>query len=65
MNKILLKTTYVFRVETETDATDLIENQKEQSEGTVTYKVDRKVKKSKGEIIDEFWVVTVTHDYTV
>ena len=64
MNKTLLKNTFVFRVESEDHATQLIEQQKQESEGSVTYKVDRKTKKSKGEIIDEFWVVTITHDFT-
>ena len=60
----LLKQTFTFRVDTEEDAVELIEYRKGLNQGTVTYKVDHKVKKSKGEIVDEFWVVSVTHDFT-
>lgn len=59
----LLKQTFVFRVESEEDAVELIEYRKGLNQGTVTYKVDHKTKKSKGEIVDEFWVVSVTHDF--
>lgn len=58
------KVTYVKRVDTEEDTVTLIEDHKNLNEGTVTYKVDHKVKKSKGEIVDEYWLVTISHDYT-
>lgn len=61
----LQKETFVFRVETEELATKLIEEQKDSSKGVVSYKADYKTKKSKGEIVEDWWIVTITHDYTV
>lgn len=61
----LQKETFVFRVATEEDAAKLIEEQKESSKGIVSYKADYKTKKSKGEIIDDWYIVSITHDYTV
>lgn len=60
----LQKETFVFKVDTEAEATALIEEQKQLSKGVVSYKADYKTKMSKGEIIDEWYIVTVTHDYT-
>lgn len=61
----LQKETFVFRVGTEEEAAKLIEEQKEASKGVVSYKADYKTKKSKGEIIDDWYIVSITHDYTM
>lgn len=60
----LIKETFVFRVENESQVAALIEEQKNSSKGIVNHKADYKTKKSKGEIIDSWWIVTITHDYS-
>lgn len=60
----LLKQTFTYKVPTEEAAVELIEQEKEKSRGLVTYKTDYKTKKEKGEVVDSWYVVTVTHDYT-
>lgn len=60
---ILLKETFEYRVDTEAEAVQLIEKEKAQSKGLVTYKTAYKTKKAKGEIIEDWYVVTVTHKY--
>lgn len=61
----LQKETKVFKVHTEDAAAELINKFKEESQGMVTYKTDYKTKKSKGEIVDDWYIVTITQDYTV
>ena len=61
----LLKEIQTFKVYSESAAAELIEQHKESSKGLVTYKTDYKTKKSKGEIIEDWYIVTITHDYTV
>lgn len=61
----LQKETKVFKVHTEDAAVELINKFKEESQGMVTYKTDYKTKKSKGEIVDDWYIVTITQDYTV
>lgn len=61
----LQKETKVFKVHTEDAAVGLINKFKEESQGMVTYKTDYRTKKSKGEIIDDWYIVTITQDYTV
>lgn len=60
----LLKQTFTYRVETEDAAVALIEEEKAQSRGLVTYKTTYKTKKEKGEVVDSWYIVDVTHDYT-
>jgi hypothetical protein len=60
----LLKQNFTYKVSTEDDAVELIEQEKAKSRGLVTYKTDYKTKKEKGEIVESWYVVTVTHDYT-
>lgn len=62
--KELLKQTFTYKVPTEEDAVALIEDEKAKSRGLVTYKTDFKTKKEKGEVVDSWYVVTITHDYT-
>ena len=61
----LQKETKVFKVHTEDAAVELINKFKAESQGMVTYKTDYKTKKSKGEIVDDWYIVTITQDYTV
>jgi hypothetical protein len=60
----LLKQTFTYKVESEQEAVTLIENEKAKSKGLVTYKTAYKTKTVKGEIVDSWYVVDVTHDYT-
>lgn len=60
----LLKQTFTYKVDTEADAVALIESEKAKSRGLVTYKTAYKTKTVKGEIVDSWYVVDVTHDYT-
>lgn len=61
---ILLKETFEFQVDTEEQAAALIEEQKQGSKGIVSnYKSTRKTKKEQGEIIAEWYIVSVTHQY--
>jgi hypothetical protein len=60
----LQKETFVFKVDSEEAAVELIEEQKEKTRGLVTYKTDYKTKKEKGEVVDSWYIVTITHDYT-
>lgn len=62
--KDLLKQTFTYKVPTEEDVVALIEDEKQQSKGLVTYKTDFKTKREKGEVVDSWFVVTITHDYT-
>lgn len=59
----LLKQTHSYRVGTEEEATDLIESEKTKA-GLLTYKTSYKTKTVKGEVIDSWYVVDITHDYT-
>ena len=60
----LLKQTFTYKVESEQEAVTLIENEKAKSKGLVTYKTAYKTKTVKGEVVDSWYVVDVTHDYT-
>lgn len=60
MAKYLIKRTDVFRVDTETEAKAFIENEKKNSEYEVTkYSSELKQAKAKGEIVDEWFRVTI------
>lgn len=61
----LLKEVFTYKVRTESQATDLIEQKKEELHGNVTYSVSLKTKRSKGEVIDTWYIVAITHDLTV
>lgn len=60
----LLKQTFTYRVEDESSAVNLIEDEKAKSKGLVTYKTAYKTKTVKGEVVDSWYVVDITHDYT-
>jgi hypothetical protein len=61
---VLLKETFEFQVDSEEQAASLIAEQKEKSTGIVSnYKSTRKVKREQGEIVAEWYIVSVTHQY--
>lgn len=55
----LLKLTHEMRVESEAEAQQQIEKFKSESAGLVTYELKHKTKKSKGEIIEDWYVVKI------
>lgn len=63
----LIKESQTFRVDTEAQAMELIEDAKEkQNTGGYTVKESKyqlKQKKAKGEVIDEFFLVTITKSF--
>jgi hypothetical protein len=67
--KMLMRTTDVFRVDSEIEAAALIEEFKEKasSEGYDLTKYESKYrnKKAKGEIVDEWFVVTLQKDFAM
>jgi hypothetical protein len=61
---VLLKETFEFKVDTEEQAAALIADQKNRSTGIVSnYKSTRKTKKEQDEIVAEWFIVSVTHQY--
>lgn len=64
MSKYLISRTEVFRADTENEAMSLIESAKRSSDYTLTkYSRDYKEKKSKGEIADSWYRVSLTKVY--
>ena len=63
MAKYLIKRTDVFRVDTEAEAKAFIEEEKRNSEYEVTkYSSELRTAKAKGEIVDEWYRVTIVKD---
>jgi hypothetical protein len=61
MAKYLVSTTEVYRVDTEDEATRAIEEAKNEVSYTLgKYTSERKEVKSKGEVIDEYWKLSLT-----
>lgn len=60
----LRKETREFRVESEEEAIELIEEWKQNAEGRVDYKTVYKTKKVKGEVVDYWWIVQIIIDFT-
>lgn len=61
MSKYLISTVETYRVDTEAEATKAIEDAKQDSAYTLgKYTSEHKERKSKGEVIDEYWKVTLT-----
>ena len=61
MSKYLVSTTEVYRVDTEEEATKAIEAAKNDNSYILgKYTNEHKEKKSKGEIVDEYWKLTLT-----
>lgn len=65
MSKYLCKTVETYRVDTEEEAKKLIEDNKQSNMfELIKYSSEYKVVKAKGEIIDEFFAVTLTKRVT-
>lgn len=62
---ILQKETFQFRVPNEPSAVELIEEHKEKSRGLVTYNTQYKTRKEDKQVVETWYVVKITHDYTV
>lgn len=61
MSKYLVSTVETYRVDTEAEAVQAIEEAKKDDAYSLgKYASEYKTRKSKGEIIDEFWKVTLT-----
>ena len=61
MSKYLISTTETYRVDTENEATKAIEEAKQDGSYVLgKYTSEHKERKSKGEVIDEYWKLTLT-----
>ena len=61
MSKYLVSTTETYRVDTESEATQAIEEAKKDNSYILgKYTSEHKERKSKGEVIDEYWKLTLT-----
>ncbi len=61
MSKYLVSTVETYRVDTEAEATNAIEEAKNDSSYTLSkYTSEHKERKSKGEVIDEYWKLSLT-----
>ena len=61
MSKYLVSTTETYRVDTESEATQAIEEAKQDGSYVLgKYASEHKERKSKGEVIDEYWKLTLT-----
>ena len=61
MSKYLVSTTETYRVDTESEATKAIEEAKQDGSYVLgKYNSEHKERKSKGEVIDEYWKLTLT-----
>lgn len=65
MSKYLIQTTEVYRADSETEAQEIIGAAKAAAEYTLTkYSSEKKEVKAKGEVIDEFYKVTLAKTFT-
>ena len=61
MSKYLVSTIETYRVDTEAEATQAIEEAKKDNSYTLgKYTSEHKERKSKGEVVDEYWKLTLT-----
>lgn len=64
MSKYLISTVETYRVDTETEATKVIEDAKKDGSYILgKYTSEHKERKSKGEVIEEFWKVALTKNF--
>lgn len=62
--KYLITTTEIYRVSSEDEATQLIENAKKESGYVLSkYSTQYKEKKQKGEVIEYWWKVSLTKEF--
>ena len=64
MAAYLIETTETYRVDSESEAADLIAKAKADRYGVVKYSSVKKERKAKGEIIDEWYRVSLTRRFT-
>lgn len=65
MSRYLIQTTEVYRCDTENEAKNLIEDAKKASEYELKkYVSQKKYRKQKGEIVDEWTAVSLTKSFT-
>ena len=65
MSKFLISVQETYRADTETEATTLIQEAKNSSEFTLAkYNCEHKERKSKGEVIDEWYKVVLNKSFT-
>ena len=65
MSKYLIQTTEVYRADSEIEAQEIIGAAKAAAEYTLTkYSSEKKEVKAKGEVIDEFYKVTLAKTFT-
>lgn len=63
--KYLIKTTEIYRVDSEQEAKEFIEQQKQTRSYSVSkYSSEYKYKKEKGEVVDEWYRVTIVKEFT-
>lgn len=61
MSKYLVSTTETYRIDTESEATKAIEEAKEDNSYILgKYTNEHKERKLKGEVVDEYWKLTLT-----
>lgn len=60
----LIKTQEIYRAEDEAEAKQLIEEAKNDNYGVIKYSCDYHEKKSKGEVIDSWYRVTLNRQFT-
>ena len=65
MSKYLIQTTEVYRVDTETEVENLIAEAKEETIfDVVKYNCEHKERKLKGEVIDDYYKVSIVKSFT-
>lgn len=65
MSKYLIQTTEVYRADSETEAQEIISAAKAAEEYTLTkYSSEKKEVKAKGELVDEYYKISLTKAFT-
>lgn len=59
----LQKQTFTYKVKNEQEVMGLIANEKAKCEGLVTYRTTFKKRIEKGDIVEFWYIVDITHDY--
>ena len=65
MSKYLIQTTEIYRADSETEAQEIISAAKAAEEYTLTkYSSEKKEVKAKGELVDEYYKISLTKAFT-
>ena len=64
MAKYLIQTTEVYRVDSEEEASALIDAAKNDAYGIAKFSSVHKTKKAKGEVVDDWYKVSITRQFT-